>query len=70
MKMVDSEVHLRFANDHIKSVTIDNDTPDNECFLLDTENNDSDEMSKSWTEWATVVYNQTEKIASQSIEQL
>jgi len=64
--LLDSEVHLRFANDRIKGVTIDGDTPDNECFLLDT--NDGDGMSQSWTEWATIVYNQAEKIASQSID--
>ncbi|KMQ91217.1 hypothetical protein RF55_8945 [Lasius niger] len=63
--LLDSEVHLWFANNRIKGVTIDDNTPDNECFLHDADN---DGMSKSWTKWATIVYNQAEKIASQSID--
>lgn len=46
-RQLDSEVHLRFANDRIKGVTIDDNIPDNEYFLNDT---DDDEISESWTE--------------------
>lgn len=60
-----SEVHLQFANNCIKGVTIDDGIPDNEYFSHDVD--DDDGVSKSWTEWATIVYNQAENIASQSI---
>lgn len=63
-ELLNSEVHLRFANNSIKGVTINDDTSVNDCFLRD---GDDDGMSESWTEWATIVYNQAEKIASQSI---
>lgn len=63
-ELLNSEVHLRFANNAIKGVTIDDSTSVNDCFLHDA---DDDGMSESWTEWATIVYNQAEKIASQSI---
>lgn len=61
-EILDSEVHLRFANNRIKGMTIDNDTSDNNGFLHDAD----DEISESWTEWATIIYNQAEKIASRS----
>lgn len=52
-RLLNSEVHLRFANDRIKGVTID-DIPDNKYCLNDA---NDDEVSKSWAEWATSIYN-------------